>query len=52
MKHLHQFHITEKYYSNTTVNQLIHKEYGGVVPEIASREHLELISKVVGLRNY
>ncbi len=36
-----------KILSNTTVNQLIHKEYGGVVPEIASREHLELITKVV-----
>ena len=33
--------------SNVTVNQLIHNEYGGVVPEIASREHLSLISKVV-----
>ena len=35
--------------SNTTVNQVIHREYGGVVPEIASREHLDLISKVVNL---
>ncbi len=33
--------------SNTTVNQIIHTEYGGVVPEIASREHLALIDKVV-----
>ena len=33
--------------SNITINQVIHKEYGGVVPEIASREHLDLISKVV-----
>ena len=33
--------------SNTTVNQIIHTEYGGVVPEIASREHLILIDKVV-----
>tara|TARA_B100001142_G_scaffold152880_1_gene153423 strand:- start:1934 stop:2938 length:1005 start_codon:yes stop_codon:yes gene_type:complete len=33
--------------SNTTVNQIVHTEYGGVVPEIASREHLVLIDKVV-----
>jgi len=33
--------------SNITINQLIHSKYGGVVPEIASREHLLLISKVV-----
>ena len=38
-----------KILSNTTINQVIHKEYGGVVPEIASREHLDLISKVVDL---
>ena len=38
-----------KILSNTTINQVIHKEYGGVVPEIASREHLDLISKVVEL---
>ena len=33
--------------SNITINQIIHTEYGGVVPEIASREHLVLIDKVV-----
>ena len=33
--------------SNITVNQIVHTEYGGVVPEIASREHLVLIDKVV-----
>jgi len=38
-----------KILSNTTINQVVHKEYGGVVPEIASREHLDLISKVVEL---
>ena len=32
--------------SNITVSQIIHSEYGGVVPEIASREHLALINKV------
>jgi N6-L-threonylcarbamoyladenine synthase len=26
----------------------IHAEYGGVVPEIASRKHLEMISPVIG----
>ena len=35
-----------KVLSNTTVSQLIHTEYGGVVPEIASREHLSLINEV------
>ena len=32
--------------SNITVSQVIHADYGGVVPEIASREHLYLINKV------
>ena len=35
-----------KVLSNTTVSQLIHTEYGGVVPELASREHLSLINEV------
>ena len=35
-----------KILSNITVSQIIHSEYGGVVPEIASREHLSLINKV------
>ena len=26
----------------------VHAEYGGVVPEIASRKHLEMISPVIG----
>lgn len=33
--------------SNVTANQLIHERYGGVVPELASRSHLENIVKVV-----
>ena len=34
--------------SNVISSQIaIHKEYGGVVPEIASRQHLENINKVV-----
>ena len=32
--------------SNVTISQIIHKKYGGVVPEIASREHLQLITDV------
>ena len=32
--------------SNITVSQVIHSDYGGVVPEIASREHLALIARV------
>ena len=35
-----------KILSNVTVSQVIHSDYGGVVPEIASREHLSLIDKV------
>jgi len=33
--------------SNIISSQTVHKYYGGVVPEIASRIHLQLISKVV-----
>ena len=34
--------------SNTVLSQVdIHKIYGGVVPEIASRNHVEAIDKVV-----
>jgi N6-L-threonylcarbamoyladenine synthase len=29
--------------SNVTLSQLIHKDFGGVVPELASREHLKSI---------
>ena len=29
----------KKILSNIVANQLVHKKYGGVVPEIASREH-------------
>src|SRR6266545_135271 len=35
--------------SNVIASQIAtHKKYGGVVPELASREHLEKISEVVG----
>jgi len=33
--------------SNVTANQLIHRQYGGVVPEVASRAHQENILPVV-----
>lgn len=33
--------------SNVTANQLIHEQYGGVVPELASRSHQENIVQVV-----
>ena len=33
--------------SNTVSSQLIHNSYGGVVPEIASREHEKLLNIVV-----
>ena len=33
--------------SHVIYSQLIHKEYGGVVPELASREHETAISRVV-----
>lgn len=34
--------------SNVVSSQAVHDRYGGVVPEVASRHHLELISPVVG----
>ena len=33
--------------SNVVASQLVHAEYGGVVPELASREHLRNITPVV-----
>ncbi len=36
-----------KIYSNVVATQLIHREYGGVVPELASRAHQQNILKVV-----
>ena len=33
--------------SNIIANQTVHKEYGGVVPELASREHQKNIVPVV-----
>jgi len=37
----------EKLLSNVIITQEIHKKYGGVVPELASREHLTTIIPVV-----
>ena len=36
-----------KYFNKYISQQIIHKNYGGVVPEIASREHEILLNKVV-----
>ena len=33
--------------SSTITQQIIHSDYGGVIPEIASREHELLLNKVV-----
>ncbi len=33
--------------SNYTANQTVHERYGGVVPELASRAHLQSIVPVV-----
>jgi N6-L-threonylcarbamoyladenine synthase len=37
----------EKVIANVISSQLIHQQFGGVVPELASREHLRLINKVM-----
>ena len=39
----------DKVLSNKIANQSIHKKYGGVVPELASRAHLSNIIPVVEL---
>ena len=36
-----------KILSSSITQQLIHSDYGGVIPEIASREHEYLLNKVV-----
>lgn len=33
--------------SNIISSQIIHNKYGGIVPELASRKHLEVISQIV-----
>jgi N6-L-threonylcarbamoyladenine synthase len=37
----------EQVLSNVVYSQMVHQEYGGVVPELASREHLRAIVPVV-----
>ena len=39
--------VNGKVVANLTANQKIHEQYGGVVPEMASREHLKNIVPVV-----
>ncbi|MFM7720372.1 MAG: tRNA (adenosine(37)-N6)-threonylcarbamoyltransferase complex transferase subunit TsaD, partial [Sediminibacterium sp.] len=39
--------IDGKIHSNFIANQLVHEKYGGVVPELASRAHMENIVPVV-----
>ncbi len=36
----------EKVLSNIVSSQLFHSKYGGVVPEVASREHLKKIIEI------
>ena len=35
--------------SNVTASQAVHEAYGGVVPEFASRAHLDAVDKVVAV---
>ena len=42
-----QFCENGKILSNAVSSQLIHSNYGGVVPEIASREHERLLNYVL-----
>lgn len=39
--------IDGQIHSNFIANQLVHEKYGGVVPELASRAHMENIVPVV-----
>jgi N6-L-threonylcarbamoyladenine synthase len=39
--------LNDKVLSNVVANQLIHNEYGGVVPELASRAHQQNIVPVI-----
>lgn len=39
--------IDGKIFSNVIANQLVHEKYGGVVPELASRAHIQNIVPVV-----
>ena len=37
----------KKILSHITVNQRVHNKFGGVVPEIASRAHLQILQKII-----
>jgi len=39
--------LNDKVLSNVVANQLIHNEYGGVIPELASRAHQQNIVPVI-----
>src|SRR5579885_3654024 len=39
--------VDGKILSNITANQKVHEQYGGVVPELASRAHIQNIVPVV-----
>ena len=42
-----QYYYENKYiYSHIVYSQEVHKDHGGVVPELASRAHLEIIQKI------
>ena len=37
---------TKNIYSHIIFSQEVHKSHGGVVPELASRAHLEILQKI------
>ena len=39
--------VNGKIISNSVYSQEIHKKHGGVVPELASRAHLEILQKII-----
>ena len=36
--------------SNVVSSQAVHEKFGGVVPELASRAHIRLITEIIRLR--
>jgi N6-L-threonylcarbamoyladenine synthase len=46
-EHLQLFVVMEKILSNIIAGQKVHEQYGGVVPELASRAHIQNIIPVV-----
>ena len=47
MKHQLLFVWMEKFFPIIIANQKVHEQYGGVVPELASRAHMQNIVPVV-----